>query len=318
MWSELLEPKKISPILLLRQMLNKSIFILLILLTLQIPIVAKGRKQELHKPGSIPEKLAGDFEFTEGPSCDRKGNIFFTDQPNNRIMKWSKDQQLTVLMENSGRANGMYFDKKGNLITCSDEKNELWSIAPDGKVTVMIRDFEGKRLNGPNDLWITPNGGIYITDPFYNRPWWDHHTSEQDGQHVYYLAPGALKLIRVVSDFQQPNGIIGTPDGKILYVADIRGKKTWRYSINKDGTLTDKKLFAEQGSDGMTIDNKGNIYLTGKGVTVYNPEGVLIERIPVPENSTSNVCFGGKDRHLLFITALKSVYGMRMKVKGVK
>jgi gluconolactonase len=185
-------------------------------------------------------------------------------------------------------------------------------------VTVLVKNFEWKKLNGPNDLWIAPNGGIYLTDPFYKRPWWDHETTEQDGEHVYYLAPGTSKLIRVVTDLEKPNGIIGTPDGKYLYIADIKGNKTWRYTIGTDGTLSGKKLFTDLGSDGMTIDNKGNIYLTGKGVTIFNPLGEQIENIPIPESWTANVCFGGKDGHLLFITASKSVYGIKMKVKGVR
>jgi gluconolactonase len=288
------------------------------LMALQNFAFARNKEKSLIAKGGKPEKLAGDFKFTEGPACDRDGNVFFTDQPNNRIMKWSADNKLSLFGENYGRANGMYFDKQGNLITCSDEKNELWSIAPDGKVTVLVKDFEGKKLNGPNDLWIAPNGGMYITDPFYKRPWWDHQSPEQNGENVYYLAPNSTKLLKVVSDFEKPNGIIGTPDGKFLYIADIKGNKTWRYSINKDGALSGKKLFTELGSDGMTIDNRGNVYLTGKGVTVFNPEGVLIEKIPIDENWTANICFGGKDRHLLFITASKSVYGARMRVKGVR
>jgi len=289
---------------------------LCILLMIHELTFAKGKS--LIAKGAKPEKLAGGFSFTEGPACDSQGNVFFTDQPNNKIFKWSTDNKLSLFEENYGRANGMYFDHQGNLISCSDEKNELWSIAPDGKVKVLVKDFEGKKLNGPNDLWIAPNGGIYLTDPFYKRPWWDHQTSEQDGEHVYYLAPGASKLIRVVTDFEKPNGIIGTPNGKYLYIADIKGNKTWRYSINSDGTLSGKKLFAELGSDGMTIDQKGNIYLTGKGVTIFNPSGVMIENIPIPEGWTANVCFGGKDRHLLFITASKSVYGIKMKAKGAR
>jgi len=299
-------------------MIFKLSLSLILLLTIQHLTIAENKGRTLIAKGAKPEKLAGDFSFTEGPACDRKGNIFFTDQPNNQILKWSTENKLTRFGENFGRANGMYFDRKGNLISCSDEKNELWSIAPDGKVTVLVKDFEGKKLNGPNDLWIAPNGGIYLTDPFYKRPWWDHQSPEQDGEHVYYLAPGASKLVRVVSDFEKPNGIIGTPDGKYLYIADIKGNKTWRYSINTDGTLSDKKLFVELGSDGMTIDNKGNIYLTGKGVTIFNHDGIMIENIAIPEGWTANVCFGGNDRHLLFVTASKSVYGIKMKVKGVR
>jgi len=296
----------------------RSTLILIFLVATNTFANAKSNEKQLIANGAKPEKLAGDFKFTEGPACDRSGNIFFTDQPNNRVMKWSVENKLSVFGENLGRANGMYFDRKGNLITCSDEKNELWSITPDKKVTVLVKDFEGKKLNGPNDLWIAPNGGIYLTDPFYKRPWWDHETTQQDGQHVYYLAPAATMLVKVVADMQQPNGIVGTPDGKYLYIADIKANKTWRYTINPDGNLSGKKLFAELGSDGMTIDNRGNIYLTGKGVTVYNPDGEKIMNIPINEPWTANVCFGGKDRHLLFITASKSVYGLKMKVKGVQ
>jgi gluconolactonase len=302
----------------LPQQIVRLSFMLIVMLMAHNITFAKSKEKSLIAKGAKPEKLSGDFKFTEGPACDAFGNVFFTDQPNNRIMKWSANNKLSLFGENFGRANGMYFDKIGNLITCSDEKNELWSITPDGKATVLIKDFEGKRLNGPNDVWIAPDGGMYITDPYYQRPWWSHKTSELDGQHVYYLAPGATKLIKVVNDFKQPNGIIGTPDGKYLYIADIKDNKTWRYTINQDGTLSGKKLFAELGSDGMTIDNKGNIYLTGKGVTIFNANGELIENIPINEGWTANVCFGGKDRHLLFITASTSVYGVKMKVKGVQ
>jgi len=301
-----------------RYLISRVVVIVIMLFLLPSSGRAKTKKKELIPKGAIAEKLAGDFQFAEGPACDRKGNIFFSDQPNNRIMKWSAENKLSLFGQNFGRANGMHFDHRGNLVTCSDEKNELWSISPDGKATVLVSDFEGKRLNGPNDLWIAPNGGIYITDPFYKRPWWDHQTAEMEGENVYFLAPGASKLVKVAGDFKKPNGIVGTPDGKYLYVADIRGNKTWHFKINKDGSLTDRKLFAEQGSDGMTIDNRGNIYMTGNGVTVFNSQGELILKIPTNESWTTNVCFGGKDRHLLFITAVKSVYGIRMKVRGVR
>jgi gluconolactonase len=307
----------LSHVMLPQQFIIRITLALLLLPVFHNLALAKPKEKSVVAKEAKLQKLAGDFKFTEGPACDREGNVYFTDQPNDRIMKWSNDNKLSVF-GNFGRANGMYFDKKGNLISCSDEKNELWSITLDGKATVLVKDFEGKKLNGPNDLWIAPNGGIYLTDPFYKRPWWDHQSPEQDGEHVYYLAPGATKLIRVVSDLEKPNGIIGTPDGKYLYVADIKANKTWRCSIGNDGMLSGKKLFTELGSDGMTIDNRGNIYLTGKGVSVFNPDGVLIDNIPVDESWTANVCFGGKDRRLLFITASKSVYGLKMKVKGVR
>ena len=140
---------------------------------------------------------------------------------------------------------------------------------------------------------------------------------EQDGQCVYYLSPDHKTLMRVADDLVQPNGIIGTPDGKKLYVADIGDRKTYAYDINEDGTLSNKKLLCRMGSDGMTIDNEGNIYLTGRGVTVFDKDGNRIDQIEIPERWTANVCFGGKDRHTLFITASKGLYAIRMRVKGV-
>jgi gluconolactonase len=139
----------------------------------------------------------------------------------------------------------------------------------------------------------------------------------QDGQHVYFLPADRRQHVRVADDLQKPNGIVGTPDGKSLYVTDIGAGKTYRYDIAPDGSLAGKTLAAEQGSDGMTLDNEGNLYLTGNGVVVFDGAGRQIEQIGVPgERWTGNVSFGGKDRHTLFITASTGLYGIRMRVKG--
>jgi gluconolactonase len=267
-------------------------------------------------PGAKLEKLAGNFAFTEGPTCDKQGDVFFTDQPNNRILEWSTDGKLSTFMQPAGRANGMYFDANGNLIACADEHNQLWSIAPDKTVTVLITNYDGKYLNGPNDVWIAPNGAMYITDPFYLRKWWDHDTMALPNQEVFYLSPDREKLVRVTDDLKKPNGITGTPDGKHLYVADIEADKTYRYDIQPDGSLTHKTLFCEKGSDGMTIDAKGDLYLCGNGVTIFNKAGKQIDHIAVPESWTANVSFGGKKHKTLFITASKSFYSIQMNVKG--
>jgi gluconolactonase len=157
---------------------------------------------------------------------------------------------------------------------------------------------------------------MYFTDPFYKREWWEHDEMPQDGQHVYYLAPGADRLVRVTDDLTQPNGIIGTRDGTTLYVADIRGRKTWRYDIQDDGRLAGKTLVCEQGSDGMTVDDEGNVYLTGRGVLVFDPAGQQIEHIEVPERWTANVAFCGKDRQTLFITASTGLYSIRTRTRA--
>lgn len=289
---------------------------LFLILLFAARILLAQQENKLIARGAKPELIASDFQFTEGPAADPDGNIFFTDQPNNRILKWSRDEGVTVFMENAGRANGLYFDHAGNLLACADEHNQLWLIDKDKKVDVLVKDFEGMKLNGPNDLWVDPRGGIYFTDPFYKRDYWTRTEKEIAQENVYYLSPDKKKLTVAMKDFVRPNGIIGTPDGKILYVADIGAGKTYSFAIQADGSLADRNLFAEMGSDGMTIDHKGNVYLTGKGVTVFNPSGEKIAHIPIDAPWTANVCFGGKDLKTLFITASKSVYVLDMKVKG--
>ena len=164
-------------------------------------------------PGATVEKLAGGCEFTEGPTSNAEGSVFFTDQPNDRILKWSVEGALSTFLQPAGRANGMCFDARGHLIACADEKTALWSIAPDGAVTVILNEYGGRPLNGPNNVWLRPDGALYFTDPFYDRTWWSHHAMPQDGQHVYFLSAERHRLVRVADDLAKPNGIIGTPDG---------------------------------------------------------------------------------------------------------
>jgi gluconolactonase len=279
---------------------------------------SQAQHEDIVQEGAVVEKLAGDFKFTEGPASDSNGNVYFTDQPNDRILKWSIDNKLSTWMQPSGRSNGLCFDAQGNLWSCADEQNELWIIGMDKEVKVLLDSYKGGKLNGPNDVWIAPDGSAFFSDPFYKRPWWDRDTTQQDGQCVYYLSKDQQNLVRVIDDLQQPNGIIGTPDGKILYVTDIKDKKTYRYTINRDGQLSDKKLFCEMGSDGMTLDDKGNLYLTNAaGVTVFDKNGMQIKNIKIDEPWTANVCFGGADMKSLFVTAKTGLYRIRMNVKGV-
>lgn len=284
-----------------------------------LSITALGQSPDsipLVKPGATLKQVSKQFSFTEGPTADKKGNIFFTDQPNDKIWKYDTEGNLSVFMDKTGRSNGMYFDKKGRLISCADEKNEIWTITPDKKITVLIDNYEGRKFNGPNDLWVDAKGGIYFTDPYYQRSWWERKKPDLSKQNLYYLPAGKKEAIIADSALVQPNGIIGTADGKTLFVADIRDNKTYKYTINKDGSLSGRTLFIPQGSDGMTLDQKGNLYTTGNGVTIYNPAGEKIGHIAVPSRWTANVCFGGKDRKTLFITASESVYILEMKVKG--
>lgn len=263
--------------------------------------------------GATVQKLADGFGFTEGPAVDSKGDIYFVDDPKNLIYHWSvADKKATVFVEKSEHANGMYFDRNDNLVACEGGTGSVVSYDKNGKRTVIASTFEGKRFNKPNDVWIDPKGGVYFTDPVYGREF----KVVQDGEHVYYVLPDRSKTIKVVTDMKKPNGLIGTPDGKLLYVTDQVAGKVWRYDIEKDGTLANKKLFAEIGVDGMTVDNRGNVYITADQIYVFNPDGKEIQRIKVPE-VPANLCFGGPERKTLYITARTGLYSLEMNVHGV-
>ena len=277
-----------------------------------------AQNDQLYNQSDKVTKVAGGYKFTEGPAVAPDGRVFFTDQPNNKIFVWNEmGNVIETFLNSAERSNGTYFDKKGNLLACADLYNRLVSFDKKGTPTTLFENFNGLHLNGPNDLWIAPNGGIYFTDPYYQREYWEAgHTEVQDKRAVYYLNLKG-KVTRVIDDYKQPNGLIGTPDGKTLYVSDINDGKIWKYEIQPDGTLTNKTFFAPEGSDGMTIDNQGNVYLTNKVVSVFDKTGKSIARIEVPEQP-SNVCFGGEKRNILFITARTSVYILKMNVKGVQ
>jgi gluconolactonase len=281
--------------------------------------------------GETPVRVADSYSFTEGPAADERGDVYFTDQPNNKIYRWDCESgKITLFTDQSGRSNGMYFDAQGNLITCADMDNQLWRFdmrstsgrmlpqgRKNGQVEILITDYRGKLLNGPNDVWIAKDGGYYLTDPYFKRDYWTRDPERQQPvEGLYYLAPGGKQLVMLDSTLNQPNGLVGTPDGKYLYVAEAKANRILRYDIQTDGSLSNRQVFADMGSDGMTIDDRGNIYLTGDGVTVFDKDGHKIAHFPIPEDWTANVCFGGKEHNILFITASKSVYTLKMLVHG--
>ena len=281
--------------------------------------------------GETPVRVADSYSFTEGPAADERGDVYFTDQPNNKIYRWDCESgKITLFTDQSGRSNGMYFDAQGNLITCADMDNQLWRFdmrstsgrmlpqgCKNGQVEILISDYRGKLLNGPNDVWIAKDGGYYLTDPYFKRDYWTRDPERQQPvEGLYYLAPEGKQLVMLDSTLNQPNGLVGTPDGRYLYVAEAKANRILRYDIQTDGSLSNRQVFADMGSDGMTIDDRGNIYLTGDGVTVFDKDGHKIAHFPIPEDWTANVCFGGKEHNILFITASKSVYTLKMLVHG--
>lgn len=293
--------------------------------------------------------------FTEGPAVDKFGNVFFTDQNHDKIYRWDAGTgNVTLWMTGTGRANGMAFDKDGSLIACADMHGELWKIRPDGSHEVLVNNYNGKLLNGPNDVWINPKDrGMYITDPMFPRGYWDANDprktgnapgwppkySEQGagvGGNVYYLAPGSRSLVKVTTDpnwdaeTSLPNGVVGSPDGKKLYINKWAGSNNptdvgypggiWVFGINKDGTLSNMTAFdvPVSGCDGMSTDEFGNIYVSANGgVRVYNSEGTLLQIIAKP---AANNVFGGLDQKTLFITGGGNgrIYTQRMNVRGVE
>ncbi len=265
---------------------------------------------------SALKQLASDFKFTEGPAVDEEGNVYFSDIPNSKIWIWTIADSLKLFKENSNNSNGLYFDKDQNLLACEGGASQVSLTTPSGDYKIIASEFDGKPFNSTNDLWPDDKGGVYFTDPQYGG---DLDNLNQGGMHVFYLHKNKDSVSRVCDDLTRPNGIIGTPDGKILYVSDRGADRTYQYEIQEDGTLENKTLFIDKGSDGMTIDQNGNIYITTKDksqVDVFSNTGELIKTIEVPESPT-NVCFGGENRNQLFITAQTSLYRVGLNMKGV-
>ena len=274
---------------------------------------SKNTEIEITKP---LEKLASDFKFTEGPAVDAQGNVYFSDIPNSKIWVWQTNDSLVLYRENSNAANGLYFDNNQNLLACEGGKSQISITSPEGEYRVLTVGYQDKPFNRTNDIWPDSKGGAYFTDPQYDG---DMDNLSQGGMHVYYITPKTEKVIRVCDDYTRPNGIIGTPNDETLYITDRGAGKTYSYDIQDDGTLENKKLFIDFGSDGMTIDQKGNIYITTKDksqVDIFSKTGELIKTIEIPEVPT-NVCFGGKDRNVLYITAQTSLYRVGLNRKGV-
>ncbi len=298
-------------------------------------------------PRAALQVVQAGFGFTEGPAVDPLGNVYFTDQPNDRIHKWeAATGTVSTFLEGTGRSNGMAFDATGNLVACADMHGEVWKIAPDGTHEVIASGFEGKLLNGPNDLWINPvNGGIYITDPLFPRDYWDDADprkqdwppthSEQaalgKGGHVYYLAPGATSLVRMTTMAEWdadtwPNGVVGTPDGRKLYVnrwKDDNMGGTVVFDIGADGSLSNLQPFVGMGGDGMSMDAGGNIYLSNSlGVVVFDAAGTKVLTIPTSvgeNNGATNNVFAGPEQRTLFITGpVDSISVVPMSIPGVE
>jgi gluconolactonase len=278
-------------------------------------------------PGETIRKLAGGMRFTEGPAwIPAKKMLVFSDIPNSKLMQWREGEGLSVFRP-SEQANGNILDLEGRLISCQHAGRNLVRTESDGKITVLADKFDGKRFNSPNDVAVRSDGTLWFTDP----PWGLTGEREIPGNWVFKLDPASGSVEPVIKDLAMPNGIIFSPDESRLYVADTGGHERLSvpelrklpagihcYEVSKNGKLGKQLFQIEQGSDGMRVDVKGNLYTTTGGkVHIYSADGKKLEQIDVPEGP-ANVCFGGDDLKTLFITASTSLYSIRMKSAGAK
>ncbi|MCP4785280.1 MAG: hypothetical protein GY903_27830 [Fuerstiella sp.] len=249
-----------------------------------------------------------DFQFTEGPVADADGIIYFTDVRANCIYRRDATGQLEVVLEDSGGANGLAIDAEGALAICQGELGRVARLSKDGQLTTLADRYNGKRFNKPNDLWIAPNGGIYFSDPLYGRG-----TLTQDGEHVYFITPSGDSVIRVADDLVRPNGLVGSADGKTLFITDHGAGRTYRYAIQPDGSIADKTVFAEIGADGLALDSRGNLYLAAQEIVVLSARGEQIGSFQIPEQP-SNVCLM-KNESELFVTARRLILSVPLTEK---
>lgn len=272
------------------------------------------------------QRVATGCAFTEGPVVDQEGVLFFSDGPNDRVMRLTSDGRLSEWLKPCGAANGLLFDLKGRLLMCQSARSggsrALAVVKTDGgasKIETLTETYQGHKYIAPNDLCIAADGSIFFTDPYY-----DGEKSQPNSGVYRRHANGEVSLL--LNDLQKPNGIVITPDDQWIYVSDRGTQKLHRYRINAAKQLVDDKVVydfsPDRGIDGMWLDVEGNIYgAAGEGQTtglfVISPEGKLVLHKPLPEFAT-NVTFGGDDMRDLYVTATTSVYKLRSRIPGVR
>lgn len=271
-------------------------------------------------PAGPIEKVQGGFKFTEGPAWDGRDTLYFSDIPANRIYQL-RDGKVSVFLEPSGHVNGiMVAPATGTLYACRMD-GEIIAIDPKTKqVKTVTAKYQGKRYNAPNDVVLDSHGGVYFTDPHFSAP----PTLPQGVTAVYYVdAQG--KVTRLIDDLKDPNGVILSPDEKTLYVIPSGQKEMMAYPVQAPGKLGKGRVFCvlkqkqaggNSGGDGLTIDSRGNLYITSAlGLQVFNPQGDLLGIIKLPEQP-ANAAFGGPDLKTIYATARTGLYAVPMKVQG--
>ncbi len=277
--------------------------------------------------GNAPVKqLATGFDWLEGPVWFGDANcLLFSDIPSNRIMRWTPDQGLSTYRAPSNYANGHTRDLQGRLISCEHGTRRVTRTELDGAITVIAQSHNGKPLNSPNDVVVKSDGSIWFSDPHYGiGSNYEGFAAVQENPCVVYRAtPSGLEVM--ISDLNCPNGLAFSPDESRLYVADTGrmfstdAQAIHVYDCAPDGTLSQGRLFhtiSPGCADGLRVDSDGNVWSSAAdGVHCISPEGVLMGKILVPE-LVSNLCFGGRAKHQLFITATTGLYCVTLNRQG--
>ncbi|MBD3184739.1 SMP-30/gluconolactonase/LRE family protein [Candidatus Poribacteria bacterium] len=266
-----------------------------------------------------PERIASELKFTEGPVWHHDGYLLFSDIPANTIYKLTLDHKLEVFRNPSGNSNGLALDSKGRLVACEHGNRRVSLTKADDEVITLAEAYKVKNLNSPNDLAIKSDGSIYFTDPPYGV---QSDQRELDFQGVYKISPEG-KISLLLDDFEKPNGLVFSPDEKVLYIADTARKHVKAFDVKPDGSLTNMRIFVDSvvednhGPDGMKVDENGNLYVAAGVTWIFDSSGNHIGSIKTPE-APANCAFGGPDNKTFFITARTSVYKIPMKVSGAK
>jgi gluconolactonase len=277
------------------------------------------------------ERLGTGFTFTEGPLWNPEGFLLFSDMPGDVRRRWTPDEGVTEVANPSNKGNGMTFDLDGRLVVCEHVTSSVVRIDPSGTGEgreVLATHYEGKELNSPNDVVVKSDGAIYFTDPTYGRmPGFGiERDQELAFQGVYRIPPGGGDPELLVDDFGQPNGLCFTADESVLYINDTENRNIRAFDVQSDGSLANgREVAGEIGSgkleigdlvDGMKLDERGNIWVTGPGgVCVFDPDGTHIGTVEVPEN-VGNLNWGGPGWNELFIAASTSLYRITCSVSG--
>ncbi len=278
--------------------------------------------------GNAPVKqLATGFDWVEGPVWFGDLNcLLFSDIPNDRILRWSPDGGLSTFRAPSNFSNGQTRDRSGRLVTCEHGTRRVTRTEYDGTLTIIADRFEGKRLNAPNDVIVASDGAIWFTDPIYGIfSDYEGHRGEQELPCNVYRVDPSGSIRAMLTDFRSPNGLAFSPDERRLYVADTGlpdsddPRHIRVFDVAGDGRLTGGDVFhviSPGAADGIRLDSEGNVWSSaGDGVHCIAPDGHLMGRILLPERA-ANLCFGGRARHRLFITATTSLYVVALNRNG--